>query len=97
MGVIVGGGHFHPVTARSPDAKGNNYDISVPFDRDFYFVVRPVGLSVIDLNNNNASVDGGQSISLHQSSANAAANAPTASAGGSAPVAVLNYRVTGKK
>jgi hypothetical protein len=35
MGVIAPGGHFHPVIAKNPDSSGNNYEISVPFDRDF--------------------------------------------------------------
>lgn len=73
---------FYPLVKKNQDSNGRDYELPVPFDRDFSFSVRPVRLSVVD--SNNASVDNGQSLRLKYTS------------NGPGPT-VLNYRVTGGK
>lgn len=59
LGVMASGGRFHPLVRRTTDGTGYDYELSVPFDKPFQFIVKPIGLQLVD--GVNASVETGAS------------------------------------
>jgi hypothetical protein len=84
MGVMAPGGRFYPLVRKSTDSNGHSYELPVPFDKSFQFIVKPIGLQLVDAAN--ASVDSGASAAMSRDS----------SARGNEPP-VLTYRVVGKR
>jgi hypothetical protein len=51
IGVIAPGGRYYPLVLRETNGADKKYEITVPFDTQFYFTMTPLGLNLTDSRN----------------------------------------------